>query len=309
MRKMAPALIGLLATLAALTLLFVPLPYPLRMTRLSGVIDLGHFVLFAALTVCFHWALKRRAWAAFALGAALVVFSEAGQSVVGRTANVNDLLRGLLGCFAALFVLIGLRKPRTAWRVVGALAAVLLLGAWPAVKAIPFALDTWTEYSSFPVLCDFQTRWQGRRWLKSNAVIQTVSSGAPDETGVGEVDFTPNGKGSGMVVLFPLIRDWSGYRGLCCEFSFEGAPLQVSILLRTGQGASTARMHCLDRGFAAGAHQVWVDLSSSQDNQPSRIDLSQVHSLYFIVAGLTGPRTVYLHKVWLTQPQPASASG
>ena len=307
MKSQMPKLIGLLAVTAALTVLMIPLPHPLRMGRLSGMLDLGHFVLFASLTFCLFWPLKGRAWSAFGLAVALAVFSEAGQSMVGRTASVDDALLGMLGALSALIVLLTFRRPWSRARIVGAMAAVLVLAAWPLAKAIPYALDAWSEYREFPVLCDFQTPWQGRRWLTPGAVIRTVPGGRGGETSVGEVNFTPSQNGAGTIVLKPLIGEWSGYRQLCCEFSFDGDPMKVSVLLQTGEGECVAQACYLDRVFAAGDHCVSIDLSPSRSGRARQVDLSRVRSLSFKFAGLKGLRTLLLHKVFLASPRNAAA--
>ena len=205
----APKLICLLAVTATLTVLGMPLPHPLSLGRLSGVLDLGHFVLFAFLTLCFFWALKSRAWSAFGQAVSLAVLSEAGQALVGRTASVQDALLGMLGALSALIVLLAIRKPRSRARMVGATAAVLVLAAWPVTRAIPNALDAWSEYREFPVLCDFQSPWQVQRWLTPGAVIRTVPGGLAGETSVGEVYFTDPQNRIRTVVLRPLIGEWS----------------------------------------------------------------------------------------------------
>jgi len=302
-----PKLVGLLSVTAALTALTIPLPHPFSMGRLSAVLDLGHVALFASLTFCLFWPLKPRAWSAFGLAVVLAVISEAGQSMVGRTASASDALFGILGALIALMVLLAFRRPWSWERIVGVMAAVLVLAAWPIAGAMPRALDAWCEYREFPVLCDFQTPWQGRRWLTPGAVIRTVPAGRGGETYVGEVDFTPSRNGAGTIVLKPLIGQWSGYRQLCCEFSFDGDPIRVSVLLQTGEGRCAAQACYLDRVFVAGDHCVSVDLHPRSNGQAGQVDLSRVRSLSFKFAGLKGLRTFLLRKVFLASPRNAAA--
>lgn len=293
-------LICLCAVMAVLTVLAIPVPHPLGIGRLSRVMDIGHFVLFASLTSCFFWDLKPRVWFAFGLAVALAVFSELGQSLVGRQANVGDALIGVLGASSAMAILLAFRKPRSIARNVGALASVVALAAWPVSRAIPYAMDVWSEYWAFPILCDFQTPWQGLRWLTPEAAIRTVPGGY-DGISAGEIRFPHDSRG-GTVVLKPLIGDWSQYRQLCCEFSFTGDPIKVSASLQAGEGKAKAGARCLDRVFAAGDHCVYIDLHSSPNDGSGQLDLSRVRGLSLRFTGWNGPRTILLRRVFLTSP-------
>src|SRR5204863_55999 len=83
--------------LLAVVGLLVPLPNQYRGPWLMKLLDLGHLPLFAVVTVCFWWLGGRRTWLAFGLASLLAVAAEVAQPFTGRSGEVLDVIRGMLG--------------------------------------------------------------------------------------------------------------------------------------------------------------------------------------------------------------------
>src|SRR4051794_36789340 len=86
----------LLLSLAVVGLL-LPLPNHARSAWLTKLFDLGHVPLFALVTACWWWLTGRRIGLAFCLASGLAIAAEIGQGFTGRSADVLDVLRGVLG--------------------------------------------------------------------------------------------------------------------------------------------------------------------------------------------------------------------
>ena len=82
--------------------LLMPLPNQNRSAWVSKLLDAGHVPLFALVTVCFWRIVGRRLWLAFSLAVALAVAAEVCQTFSGRSGELLDVVRGLLGALMAV---------------------------------------------------------------------------------------------------------------------------------------------------------------------------------------------------------------
>jgi hypothetical protein len=268
------------------------------MTRIVGVLDLGHFFGFAVLTACLAWAWPTGKWIGALLAIVLAGVGEVAQPWFGRTGDWRDFAFGTLGALAGWVLVRGAMRPRSRWRVAGHGLAVLGLAAWPMVCCMPDVLDTWTEWRAFPVLCDFQSPWQARRWLTRDVAIGRVAE--EDGCGwVGRFDLAPGRDGSVMAVLFPLRSDWSGYRRLVWDVQCAGEPLRIGFLLRTGWEKGKTGGASFEGVCDRGAGRIVFDFERARAAGPTPPDLTQIHSLYLFVRGLRGPRPLFVRKIYL----------
>jgi hypothetical protein len=292
------AVLPVVATAAALCM---PLPNIWKATWRSKLLDLGHIPLFALLTLCLYRSGRFGTWSALGLAVMVAGVGELAQQAVHRSADVFDFLRGVTGALLAIVWLRAFSRPPSVQRLCGSLALAVALLVWPAADALPKMWDAYAAYRSFPVLCDFQSRWETTRWVKNHMKMERV----PDQHGsgrwLGRMDFYPNAQGNSGAVLFPVVRDWTNYRQLCCEFSFTGEPLYILISIRDGRRVSEPlKRFDLVREYTAGGHQVCIDLRAlARGDQFAPLDLSRVESFHFVVQHLGQPRTINLRSVRL----------
>jgi hypothetical protein len=289
------------AGLAVVAALGVPLPSSWRVPWWAKLSDLAHLPVFALLTWVVYRAVPWGWWPAVAAATMVAAACEAGQAVLGRSGNVADWVRGALGSLLAVVCGHAFAQPRTLPRVAGHLVLAAALVAWPVADALPALMDAVVAYRSFPVLCDFQTRWEVLRWYTENATLERVADPEAEARWAGRVEFLPGGRGFAGAVLFPVVRDWSGYRRLCCEFSVAGDPLALALSVRDGRKLpEPARRVHLERRYPAGRHRVCVDLPAlARGEEFAPVDLARVESFHLVVSDLDRPRTVFVHGIRL----------
>lgn len=288
-----------LVLVVALVPLLVPLPRSLDGRCWGTLLDLGHIPLFAALTLAL-WGVLRGPWyrpVAIAIFVAGLV--EIVQPHVGRTGDLLDFLRGGAAALAAGVAVRACQGPRTPARLaLHALAALVVL-AWPVGSAGPRLLDAYEEWRSFPILADFTAPRRMLRWHCQQADLERLPDPRHPGEWAGRLEFRPGPQEYPGAALTHDVRDWTGYRRLCWSFTVEGDPLTLSFSIRGHPGAETNH-YDTERTFAAGEHCAEVDLAAAAEQaRPGRLDLAEIwQSLVFVIRP-RGPRTIYLHRVWL----------
>lgn len=284
----------------ALVGLLVPLPNDYRCPWLFKCLDLGHVPLFFLITFCLAKVLGNRRITAIGLAALLAVLIEIVQSQIDRSGDVWDVVRGWIGITIAALILYVPFRPRR-WQpfVLTATLAILLL-IWPIYDCGPVIVDAVSAYRSFPVLSDFQSRWEPLRWYIDGARLARQATDERQQTWAGCLQLQP-GKESSGVILFPVKRDWSHYDRVTCEFSFSGDPLRVLISIRDGRKVHPPqRRFDLEKDFSAGRHCVVIDLHAlAEGKEFAPIDLTHIQSFHFAAKELNQPRTLWLHRLEL----------
>ncbi|MDN3517214.1 hypothetical protein QWY84_06315 [Aquisalimonas lutea] len=229
--------------------------------------------------------------AALALGGTIELI----QPWFGRSAGLQDLWQDLLGAMAA----VALNAPTVATRrALGAVMAVILVAELyaPAISL----WDRGVARIQFPVLSDFSTTFEHRRW----------SAGEPDDTvaRIGErslrVDLKP-GRFSGTTLRRSL-GDWSHYDTLELSIYNPAAPLSITISIRDHDNAKRGGEYSdrFNRRFLL--RPGWNDLAIAVDdvrNAPAQRQqhLDDLAMLAIFTANLDEHRTLYLDRVRLSE--------
>lgn len=290
-----------LGLVSVAVVLLLPLPHVWKATWRAKLLDLGHIPLFAFLTLCVYWTAQRGQWFAFVLATSVAALCETAQAAVHRSADFFDFLRGVAGSLLAVVCLQAFKPIMSARRLVGYLVLAVAILAWPIADAFPKLWDAYTAYSSFPVICDFQTRWESVRWMKENMQIERVASEQSSGRWVGRMEFFSGSTRSSGAVLFPVVRDWTGYHQLCCEFYVPEDPMSILISIRDGRKVTgPLKRFDLEREYSAGDHRVCIDLEAlARGEEFAPLDLSRVESFHLVLPNSDRPRTIFVRSIHL----------
>jgi hypothetical protein len=280
-------------------LLLTPFPEDWHATWSSKFFDLGHVPLFATVTVCLWWLLGRSLLWASAIALFLAGLGEVLQYEMawGRSGDVPDFIRGALGVGAAGVLLHAWKGPWTAGRLALHALAVITLVAWPVLDAFPSLLDAYAAYRAFPTLASFSSSWELERWECQQAELTRVA----DPNGwAGRLELRPGPAKYPGAELETVVRDWTGYRRVCCAFAVEGAPLRVVFSLR-GRGEPGRSTHFqTEQVYEPGTHTFCLDLAAAAAAaRPVSLDLRHMHTFHVFTYRPERPRVLRLFRVWL----------
>jgi hypothetical protein len=301
MRARTKALTGAAAALVLVTaLLLMPLPHRWEGPWQSKLFDLGHVPLFCALTL-FLWRVLNHSWAwALAISLGLGGLAELVQDYFGRTGNLLDFVRDVLGAAVAVVAVRAWQGPRTPLRLSGYALAIVALVAWPVADAVPLLLDAYEGFRDYPTLADFANDRQMLRWECVQAELLRVPDPEQPSGWSARLDLFPGPKQYPTALLEPVVRDWSGRRRLCCAFTVADEPLLLVVSVRGRDAAGESTHYQFEKTYAVGPHTVRVDLDTvARRALPTALDLSDVYCFQVFIYRPIRPRTVTLHRVWL----------
>jgi hypothetical protein len=285
--------------LALAATLFMPLPGWRRAPWIGCFEDLVHVPMFAA----FAWLLRRLTGrgplTAAALALALAVVVEPLQGLVGRSSTFDDVVRGACGIAMYLGWSFAAEMPSRGRRWATRVAATLI-GFSPLAPMWPTLWDAWQSWRQFPVLADFSSEWQTRRWWTRDGALDCRRDASGQ--GVGVLTAAPEPDRAPTMVLFPTMHDWSPYRRLHVEFTVEGEPLPIIIAVRDGVRVQPplVRFDLVDE-YDAGRHDATMDLGALArgGGNVAPLDVSSVQSFHIVLETGGEPRVLRLHKIWL----------
>ncbi|SDB57994.1 hypothetical protein SAMN05660653_02921 [Desulfonatronum thiosulfatophilum] len=276
---------------------------PSPVTQLNS---LFHFLFFAL----FSWSmahLPALSKHTFTQQAALILATvtilgggiELIQPYFNRTASWRDLGVNLLGaCFALSFLV---PKGRNLGSYLYRTAQVTVLTLCLIQFYEPFTnfWDMNLAARQFPVLSDFETSFEARRWSR----------------GMIDSDFSRHGTASLRVRLgtqlysgTTMIRsfgDWQGYAALALSIHNPGpGPLQMTISIRDRKhdirGGAYHDRYNREFKLAQGWNELRIPLSDIETAPAGRrLDLSQVTSMAVFAVKMPEPRVIHLDNVRL----------
>ncbi|GAB6059658.1 VanZ family protein [Desulfonatronum parangueonense] len=297
--------ITLLLLSAGLPLFFISSVHDAS-SPLSQVNSLVHFTFFALLA----WSLSRlRILSTYSFaqlaGLILAVATILGggieliQPYFNRTASWRDLGVNLLGaCFALLF-LAPQRYRLGRYLLRAAQVAVLAICLIQFYKPMTNLWDMKLAARQFPMLSDFETPFEARRW--SRGVIDSGFAGH----GASSLRVRLGTQYYSGTTMIRSFGDWQGYAALAMRIHNPGpGPLRMTISIRDKEhlrrGGGYHDRYNREFRLAKG----WNDLSiplENIENAPAgrRLDLSQVTSLAVFAIQMKEPRVIHLDHVRL----------
>lgn len=298
-------LLVLLILAAALPLFFVPLGHdPVGpFAQLNIFVHLAFFALLA-------WALVRMPVLAglspyrqitLVFVAVLILGGsiELLQGHIGRTASWKDLGVNLTGgLFGLLFLAPG--RVRMPWMLLrGGQGVVLALCLFLLYKPVVTLWDMNQAARQFPVLSDFETRFQAERWT-SGEIDRTLS-----RTGRSSLRVELNTDTYSGTTLWRSFGNWENHEAL--NFSIynpDPEPLVMTISIRDREHSRRGseyrdrfnRKLTLDKGW----NDIVIPVSDIENAPAERtMDLSRLTYVVIFAMNLPEPRTIYLDNVRL----------
>ena len=274
---------------------------------LSQLYALGHFIFFALMAwlFCLVPFLARLPFARqVALTTLLVLiiggFIELIQPFFGRTASWKDIGINIAGAMVGLFFFSPARAEldrilRKSFQAV-ALVLCFIIFYDPVITL----WDMYQASKQFPILSDFETRFQHKRW--SNGRIDQSISRQGDSSLRVRLDARRQYPGTTLTHSF---GDWWGYSALYLSiYNPDADPLTMSISIRDQENRMNRRGFGdrFDRTFEI--IQGWNDLLVPMidiKNAPKErtLDLDQLTSVVIFTMNLSRPRTIYVDNVRL----------
>ena len=294
----AGRLIALVAVLGTAGLLLAPIPPRLLGVWQAEFLDFGHVPLFAALVVALRMGMGPPVRRPLLVAVVLAGLAELVQPWFNRTADWMDFFRGTLGATAGAAGVRAWELRHQRWQSAAYLAAAVALTVWPVVEVVPYLADTVEGRRALPVLADFATDRQMRRWQRDQATIARI---AGDGKQGARVEFVPGPGTFSWVLLRPVTSDVRGYGRLNCAIRVLDEPVGLVVSVRTGRDGAKGSAHAqVGRVYAPGEHVIELDLPALvAQGDPVPLDLSDVLYVQFFVVRITSPRTIEISRIWL----------
>ena len=267
----------------------LPLPNAYRANWLSCLMDVLHAPVFALITISLCLWCGRLWPRTVLLAGGVALLTEVVQAGTGRSMSLKDLVYDGLGIIAAVFILWSMDSEQRVARYRNAIVAIAFLMA-PLVLAAPVLIDASLAVGQFPVLAGFSSRWETERWYSGGVRIRRVLI---DGNWRGEVDH-PTSADSASAILFPVVRNWSAYERLWCEFSFTGPPTDILISVRDADGRVDLHRKC-----SSGTRRIGLNLRDPVSaGHTCSLDLTCIQSFHFALRANSG-KPVFIHCVYL----------
>lgn len=255
----------------------------------------AHVGFFALLSLLALPCLRRRTPAR--IGITLVVIFlisvtiEAGQLLSDRDASLNDLLLNASGIILGLGLFSVLHKPH----LTGVAMAITAFTLWQPTVDL---WDRWRAYQQFPVLSDFSTRFEHRRWSYGERTL--LSSGEYALQISLAADKFPG------TWMHRSLGDWSDSDCLHLILQNPDAdPLVLNLSIR--DHAHEARGERLNDRFSKsfelppGRHRAEIAVSAIKNAPAQReLDLANVSRLVLFTNQPAQPRELLIERVSLS---------
>ncbi len=274
--------------------------------------QLGHIFLFAVWTYLLFPVVARR----FPRPQALIIIIIVGtllagllieylQTFIEREFSLRDLVYDLTGSLLTLccFV-INKTLPLHKWSRHLLYTVTALLGLYAVVPLASSLLDEIMMYRSFPLLADFNSRLEVKRWRGNVEIVELFSAKGTDK--VLRVPLSTNYYSGISLSYFP--RDWSRYRQLQFKlFNPAQSPVTMTIRIHDNKHYSLGKGDYDDRfnrrlEIGPGWNSFSVTLADIAEAPLHRtLDLSNVQSVGLFSTRLPKPRILYIDEFRLSK--------
>lgn len=236
------------------------------------------------------------------LSAVFSIVIETIQSHIGRTFDVIDIAKNLIGCLSAYVFFISARRSISRSRLRAMQAGTILLIVVSTVPLVRSAADDWAILTQFPTLSDMENpfeinRWSGSADLSVNRSIK--------RRGDASLKIAMDTRQYSGAALEYFMRDWREFTSL--EFDLynpDEQPLYLTCRIHDADHAQSG-MRFDDRfnrklRIDCGWNAVTIAIEEIQGAPRNRqMDLAHIQNFMVFAVDLDRPRTIYIDAVRL----------
>ena len=272
--------------------------------------DLGHILFFSIFSylILLNW--PKSLHTTFLRQSIFVIFIviclggliELAQVGSIRTLDITDLIRDIIGCLVALSFWAPARKTisKARLKIWQTISVILMAMAFlPLITAI---LDEITALKQFPVLTDFESRFEIDRWtgdVEFSIDHETYYHGKSSL----RVDLDTSLYSGVTLTYFP--RNWLNYNELQLSiFNPDSEPIKLTCRIHDRQHTRGLQLYedRFNRKFSvsSGWNLIKIQLKEIENAPDKRkMALNQIQGLGIFAISLSKPRTVYIDYVRL----------
>ncbi|WP_136808122.1 hypothetical protein [Desulfosediminicola flagellatus] len=220
----------------------------------------------------------------------------------GRSPDLGDMVRNMIGAGVALFFILPVRKTIPLHMLRALQVAVLLAVVYQCVPTITALTDEFQARRAFPVLSDFQTSLQLDRWSSTSEISMEGEEGNPENM-ILHVRLTTAKYTGASLKYFP--GNWQGYDSVQFRV-FNPLTESLSVICRMhDEQHEKGTYHAADRynqGFVlkSGWNTITIDLKDVVHAPENRImDVRKMRNMNIFAMDLKRPRDMFIDDVKL----------
>ncbi len=308
---------ALLLIITLFVLLFVGGPGYHDERLIKEIWQTGHFILFATIvfTVMQIKFVKKQHWFHLLIGTGIFsswfgVTTEALQLLVGRDFEFGDIANDIVGGYAGfllarLFLIVQQKDASQKLASLFYTLGFIVLAAIGARAVIITLVDQQNIRSSFPILSDFESAFELKRWDNRSATISISDSCIRSGDGSMKVDFLADKYPD--ITLKDFARDWSNYKSIKFSlYNSEAAPIKMIFKVYDDNHLLNGYKYSDRFNQKITLKPGWNDFSFLLEqikNTPKtrKMDLTSISSLSLFMVSLEKPLTIYLDDLYLSK--------
>jgi VanZ family protein len=292
---------------ACFILFFVGNPNSYQLRSWEIFWNLGHiaaYSLWTYLLIKYFPPLNRQSYGyqwIGAMGPALllgVIIEMIQKRYLDRTADLNDIIKNMIGCAFALTFLTPVRHHTKPYYLLFLKIGILIL---VIAEFLPFAqaiTDEWIAKEQFPALGTFETPFETTRWDPINSKLRVSRDIKSQGKASLRIDLTAT-KYSGATLEY-LPRDWRGFASIRFDlYNPQKFPLKMICRINDFEHNRNG-YHRQDRFnqtmmIEPGWNRFKIPMERVQ-NAPKnrRMNMTEIESFAIYAYQLNRPRTIYL---------------
>lgn len=292
---------------ACFVLFFIGSPNIYKLRSIEILWNLGHiatYCLWTYLLIKYYDPLKRQSYGhqwIWALGFTLIfgiVIEMIQKECLGRTADISDIIKNMIGCGLSLAFFVPTRKNnrRFVLLTLQLMILIMLLGQF-----LPLAwafTDEWIAREQFPNLGTFEAPLEITRWEPNHSKLTIDHHIKNQGKSSLRIDLTVNGFSGANLEFFP--RDWRGFSSIRFTIYNPRKSLLKMVCRINDFDHNRNGYHYKDRfnkriPITSGWNQIEIPMEQVQNAPVNRsMNMAEIESFAIFFYKLNQPQSVYI---------------